>query len=222
MSNYFNYFPTTFYSVDANNKIALDVVTNIISRFSFENTLKENTNVFYPYDIKDTDTPESIAYKLYGDSERHWIVLILNDIIDPQYDWPLKYSDFINHVNDKYAANGAANATIQTGLEWSQSQNNIHSYYQVNTRSFVSVTADSKTIKEKVQITANAYANLTVSITPTQYTLADGKIVKETVTKEKLTYYDYEMQENENKRKIRLLKPEFAFDVFEEFKQIIR
>lgn len=222
MANYFNFFPTTFYSVDANNRVALDVVTNIISRFSFEKSLKENTNVFYPYDVKDTDTPESIAYKLYGDAERHWMVLILNDIIDPQYDWPLKYPDFINYVNDKYAANGAANATIQTGLEWAQSQNNIHSYYQVNTRSFISLTADSKTIQEKVQITANTYANLSVSITPTQYTLADGKIVKETVSKEKLTYYEYEMQENEKKRKIKLLKPEFAFDVFEEFKQIVR
>lgn len=220
MANYFNFFPSTFYSVDANNQIDLDVVTNIISRFAFEPSLKENSNVFYPYEIKDSDTPESIAHKLYGSSERHWMVLIFNNIIDPQYDWPLSYSNFVEYVNDKYSANGAANTTVQTGLQWAKSENNIHSYYQVNTRSSIAITADSRTIKEKVQVTANTYANVITG--STTYTLDNGKTITETVSKEKLTYYEYEMQENEDKRKIRLLKPEFAFDVFEEFKQIIR
>lgn len=219
MANYFNFFPTTFYSVDANNKTALDIVTNITSRFAFEDSLKKNSNIFYPYEIKDTDTPESIAYKLYGESEKHWVVLMFNDIIDPQYDWPLNYSDFIKYVDDKYAANGAANTTVQSGLTWAQSQNNIHSYYQVNTRSSVATTADNKTIKEKIQITANAYANVIVG--STSYTLKNGTAITEIVTKEKLTYYDYEMQVNEKKRKIKLLKPEFVSQVAEEFKQII-
>ncbi len=90
MANYFNFFPSTFYSVDSNND-GLDVVTNITTRFAFEQTLKENSNIFYPYEIKDSDTPETIAYKIYGSSERHWIVLNFNNIIDPQYDWPLSY-----------------------------------------------------------------------------------------------------------------------------------
>jgi hypothetical protein len=219
MANYFNFFPATFYKVDESVN-ALDVVTNITSRFAFESSLKENSNVFYPYEIKDSDTPESIAYKLYGSSERHWVVLIFNNIIDPQYDWPMNYSNFIDYVNEKYSANGAANTTVQTGLQWAKSENNIHSYYQVNTRSSVSQTFDTKTIKEKVQITANNYANVIVgSVT---YTLQNGKTITEAVAKEKLTYYEYEMQVNEDKRKIRLLKPEFASDVFEEFKQIIR
>jgi hypothetical protein len=220
MANYFNFFPSTFYSVDANNKVALDVVTNVISRFSFESQLKENSSVFYPYEIKDSDTPESIAYKLYGNAERHWMVLIFNNIIDPQYDWPLNYNNFVDYVNEKYSANGAANTTVQTGLQWAKSENNVHSYYQVNTRISVAVSPDSKTIKEKVRITANTYANVIVgSVT---YTLNNGKTITETTSKEKLTYYDYEMEVNENKRKIKLLKPEFAYDVFEEFKQIIR
>lgn len=219
MASYFNFFPSTFYSVDSNNN-GLDIVTNITTRFAFEQSLKENVNAFYPYEIKDSDTPETIAYKIYGSSERHWIVLNFNNIIDPQYDWPLTYPNFIKYVDEKYAANGAANATVQSGLTWAQSQNNIHSYYQVNTRTSTAVTADSKTIKEKVRITANAYANVIVGTT--SYTLKNGTVIKETVSKEKLTYYDYEMQENEKKRKIKILKPEFATDVFEEFKEIIQ
>lgn len=219
MASYFNFFPSTLYSVDSNNN-GLDIVTNITTRFAFEQSLKENTNAFYPYEIKDSDTPETIAYKIYGSSERHWIVLNFNDIIDPQYDWPLTYPNFIKYVDEKYAANGAANATVQSGLTWAQSQNNIHSYYQVNTRTSTAVTADSKTIKEKVRITANAYANVIVGTT--SYTLRNGTVINETVSKEKLTYYDYEMEENEKKRKIKLLKPEFATDVFEEFKEVVQ
>jgi Base plate wedge protein 53 len=219
MANYFNNFPLTLYSLSANNRVSLDTVTNITARFAFEEKLKENSSAFYSYDIKDTDTPEIIAAKYYNNPERHWIVLMFNDIIDPQYDWPLSYSNFIKYVNEKYAANGAANTTVQTGLTWSQSINNVHSYYQVNTRTLVISTADKKTITEKIRITSNAYANL--AETTATYTLPNGKQVKETVTKEKLTYYDYEMEQNEAKRKIKLIKPIFVNQIVEEFKSII-
>lgn len=219
MAKYFTLFPITPYSVDANNKNALDIVTSITTRFAFEPTLKQNISLFSPYLIKDSDTPESIAYKIYGSSERHWIVLSFNNIIDPQYDWPLNYKNFTNYVNLKYAANGAANATVQTGLQWAQSENNVHSYYQINTRKPPVTLGDSKTIIEKIQIDANAYTNLVTSTS--NYTLQSGEIITETVTKQKLTYYDYEMQKNEDKRSIRLLKPSYATQVFEEFKRLL-
>ena len=78
MSKYFNFFPKTLYTTDAKNA---DVVNNITSRFNFEETFKNNTAVCYEYDIQDSDTPEIIASKFYGDSEKHWIVLSFNDIV---------------------------------------------------------------------------------------------------------------------------------------------
>lgn len=218
MANYFNYFPLTLYTSDDTNN-SLDTVTNIIARFGFESSLKENSSAFYKYDIKDTDTPESIAAKYYGDPEKHWIVLLFNDIIDPQYDWPLNYTNFIKYVNEKYAAQGAANTTVQSGLTWAQSQNNVHSYYKITTRSLTAISADNKTITEKVRVSENVYT--TTATSTTNYTLDNGKQVKETITKEKLTYYEYETQENEAKRTIKLLKPEFVSLVMEEFKAII-
>jgi len=144
---------------------------------------------------------------------------MFNDIVDPQYDWPLSYPNFIKYVNNKYSANGASNTTVQSGLTWSQSENNVHSYYKVITKKFVLTTVDNKTINEKIQVTANAYANVIVS--STNYTLDNGKQINETISKEKLTYYEYEEQENENKRTIKILKSEFAMPVMEEFKRII-
>lgn len=220
MSRYFNYFPSTYYTSGANNVTSLDVVTNILARFGFEASIKENSAGFYPYQIKDTDTPETIASKFYGDSEKHWVVLLFNDIIDPQYDWPLSYNNFITYVDKKYQGSEYANSNVQyAGVNWAQNDNHVHSYYKLNTRTTNANVIDKKTIVEKIQIDANAYAN--VSVTTTQYTLQNGTVITESISKEKKTYYEYEMDLNENKRSIKLLKPEFVDIVFSEFKAVI-
>jgi hypothetical protein len=215
MAKYFNYFPKTFYSSN-NSTTGLDTVTNIISRFSFEQTLKDNSSAFYKYSVQDSDTPEIIAYKYYGSSERHWVVLLFNDIIDPQFDWPLKYDTFINFVDEKYTANGAANTTVQSGLAWAMSVNNVQAYYKIVTKTDI----DNISLVEKIQVDANVYAN--VASTTQVFTLADGAKITQVITKEKKTHYDYEMEENESKREIRLIKNEFIPQIEKEFKKVIK
>lgn len=214
MAKYFNYFPKTLYTAN-NDTVSLDTVTNIISRFSFETSLKENSSTFYEYQIKDSDTPEIIASKYYGHPERHWIVLLFNDIIDPQYDWPLQGSNLIEYIDQKYSANGAANTTPVSGIRWAQNSDNIHSYYKI----IINTTTDSQTIT-KIQVDANAYAN--IALTTDNYTLQDNTTVTQSITKETKTYYDYEVELNEQKRSIKLLKPEFVSIVENEFKRIIK
>ena len=215
MAKFFNYFPKTIYT--ANTAVSgLDTVTNIIARFGFEKNLKENSAAFYKYSVQDSDTPEIIAHKYYENSERHWIVLMFNDIVDPQFDWPLKYETFIKYVDKKYTANGAANTTVQTGLAWAMSTNNVKSYYKIVKRT----SADGTVIEEKLQVDANTYAN--VASTSSSITLQSGDIITQTVTKEKKTYYEYEQEENEAKREIILLKPEFVPQIEKEFKKIIK
>lgn len=214
MARYFNYFPLTPYTSTTQGP-GIDTVTNIIARFGFEKELKENENAFYKYSIKDSDTPEIIAHKFYGHSERHWIVLMFNDIIDPQFDWPMQYNTFINFVGEKYSANGAANTTVQTGLEWAQDVNNVQSYYKVITRT----SGDGTTIQEKIEVDANTYAN--VGASTTSYTLSDSSTITETISTETKTYYEYENELNEAKREIKLLKTDFISAVENEFKRVV-
>jgi hypothetical protein len=215
MSKFFNYFPKTLYTSDNINS-GLDTVTNIISRFSFEKTLKQNSAAFYKYQIQDSDTPEIIAAKYYDHPERHWIVLMFNDIIDPQYDWPLQYSTFINFVDKKYTANGSANTTVQTGLAWAMSVNNVQAYYKIVTRTNI----DKESIVETIQVDAPTYANVAASTQ--NLVLQSGDVIVQTVAKTKKTYYDYEMELNETKRDIVLLKPDFVPQVEKEFKKVIK
>ena len=215
MAKYFNYFPKTFYSND-NASTGLDSVTNIIARFGFEQSLKNNSSAFYKYQIQESDTPEIIAYKDYGSAEKHWIVLLFNDIIDPQFDWPLTYDTLIDFVDAKYTANGAANTTVQSGLAWAMSTNNVQAYYKIVTKTDI----DNVTLIEKIQVDANTYANVATS--STTITLQSGDVVTQAVTKEKKTYYDYEMEQNESKREITLIKNEFVKDIEKEFKRVIK
>jgi len=217
MSRFFNYFPKTLYT--SNNLTAgVDTVTNIIARFGFESTLKNNSSAFYKYNIQESDTPEIIASKYYDNPERHWIVLLFNDIMDPQFDWPLQYQPFIDYVNTKYSANNYADTanTGVTGLAWSMNVNNVQAYYKIVTRT----NFDDISIVEKLEVDANTYANVAASTTT--YTLQDGSTITQKITKETKTYYDFEQELNEEKREIKLIKPEFVPQIEKEFKKVIK
>jgi len=217
MAKYFNYFPVTLYSAN-NSSLGLDSVTNIIARFGFEASLKQNSAAFYKYDIQEGDTPEIIASKYYDNPERHWVVLMFNDIYDPQYDWPLQSSTLIEFIDNKYSAPEYADTanTSVSGLSWAMNVNNVQAYFKVVTRT----NQDDVIIIEKLQVDANTYANTAASTN--QYTLLDGGKITVAVTKETQSYYDYEVAENEKKRTIKLLKPEFVPQVEKEFKKVIK
>jgi hypothetical protein len=211
MSKYFTYFPKTLYRPTDEN-VDLDVVTNIVSRFVIEESIKENSYAYYFYDVSEEDTPEILAAKMYNDPEKHWIILAMNNIIDPQWDWPLSEKQLSNFISGKYTAN--ANTTIgQTGLQWSKE--NIHSYYFVTEKTY----NDTITIN-KYEVDANTYANTTSSITT--LTLSDGNQVTKKILKETKTYYDYEKEVNESKRKIKVLKSEFVNEVDRKFREVMK
>ena len=211
MAKYFNNFPKAYYSLE-NKPYGLDVVTNIISRFTLEQSFKENTSIYEKYNVQESDTPEIIASKIYDSPERHWIVLAMNDVVDAQWDWPLDYRTLISFIDDKYTANANV-AAGQTGLVWAQQ--NTQSYYSVEKRTTVK---NGEYLEKKVQVDANTYAN--VSVTSSNVTLSDGNQITISGTKENKTYYDYELAENENKRQIKILKPEFAYTLEQELKNV--
>jgi len=214
MATFFNYYPETFYTSN-NDTSGLESVTNLITRFKFEEGIKQNSAAFYKYNIQDGDTPEIIADKYYKDVEKHWVVLLFNDIVDPQWDWPLKSNEIIDYIDKKYTANGAANTTVQTGIAWALSENNVQAYFKI-----ITTTAFDGTQKvDRLQVDANTYAN--IAATTTSYTTQAGETVTVAVTKETQSFYDYEINLNESKREIKLLKSDFIDAVNKEFKRVI-
>lgn len=206
---YFEYLPKDFYKLT--NKPTLDVVTNITSRVAFNDSLKTNSSSFYEYIVSDGETPEIIADKIYNNSNRHWIVLLMNNIINPQFDWPLDEKSLNRYIEIKYVelANG------QPVLNWTKT--NVKSYFRTEKR----INVSSKSTKiEVIEVDESSYSNLVPS--QTLVTTQDGQNINIIVDKETLTYYTYETVINQEKRKIKLLKPEFVELVEEEIKGIYR
>ena len=296
MAKYFNYFPKTLYTSN-NSTTGLDSVTNIIARFAFETGLKQNSSAFYKYNIKDSDTPEIIAYKFYGSVERQWVVLLFNDIIDPQFDWPFESNQLITYIDKKYTANATnfvddtnmptyllraslnvepymtlleefingrmlgdindngivtsgdalfytnynnlattrarmdyidytmkpiitANPTkyaslvaSTTGITWARTH--IKNYFKIVT----TTTNDGTITVEKINIDKATY--MTTSTSSNSYVTNAGESVTVVITKDTQTYYDYEQEQNESKRNIKLLKKEFVSEVEKEFKRVL-
>ena len=97
---YFNNFPTIPY--DSKGTGEFKDVKNLLRRVGIRAKVKSNTMLYDTYDVKNGETPESIAFKLYDDAELHWVVMLINDITDRFHDWPLSEAQFLQFINDKY------------------------------------------------------------------------------------------------------------------------
>ena len=97
---YFESFPTIFY--DSNGDGTFKDVKNLLRRVGLRAVVKSNVLLFDTYEVKEGETPEMIAHKLYGDSNLHWVILMINEVTDRYHQWPMTVPQFLDFINDKY------------------------------------------------------------------------------------------------------------------------
>lgn len=196
MARYFSQFPVTMYNLGDNN--TAQNVVKLTANYELARQFKDNTVVYYSYVVQDGDTPEMLAYKIYGDVEKHWIILFMNDIVDPQVQWPFDQRTLIDYIENKYKDQ----SPLLSGLDWAKA--NIKSYYKVE-----QVTYNGRTKTEQIiEIDKDQYD--TIVPENNSLVLEDGTVVSVTTTKTTKTYYQYEVERNESKRTIKILNPEFS------------
>jgi hypothetical protein len=102
---YFSNFPKGNYDIkgDGNKKL----VTDLMRRVKVRAKIINEASLYDTYDVPSGERPETTAFKHFGDSELHWVILLTNDITDAYYGWPLSDQDFETYVNDKYTNPGA-------------------------------------------------------------------------------------------------------------------
>ena len=98
---YFSNFPIIPY--DSVGSYEFKDVTNILKRVAIRSKVKTNTMLFDTYNVREGETPESIADKLYDDSQLHWVIMLVNDITDRYHYWPLNGAQFNQFVDEKYS-----------------------------------------------------------------------------------------------------------------------
>ena len=87
-------------AADGNYKL----LPNILKRVKLRTGLASGSFLFDNYDVVTGENPEDVAFKLYGDPELHWVILMTNNITDRYYQWPLTQPQFQEHLEDKYGA----------------------------------------------------------------------------------------------------------------------
>ena len=98
---YFSKFPKILYDLkqDGTSK----VVTDIFRRIKVREKIKDNISLLDRYDVGEGETPETVAFKIYGDTNYFWIICLMNNIVNRYYDWPLPEFVFQQYLKDKYS-----------------------------------------------------------------------------------------------------------------------
>lgn len=219
VSQFFNKFPKGKY--DINNSIInkkFDDVTDIFFRIAYIKDVLSNVSSYYVFELEEDDTPEIVAEKIYGDAGAAWMIIYANNILDPQFDWPLSYDAFNKFIIDKYGSVANAKTTI-------------HHYEKVVTRTVDLGPEEVVTVNRFIinydKLTDNSldvpydyYENIPEIQDYKTYDI-EGRTVVEVIKREEISNYDYEYQLNEDKRTIKVIKSEYYGRIMGEFDKII-
>lgn len=213
------------YTLDDNN-VEFKSVKNIFTKIKFVREILDNADLYYTYEMKESDTPEVIAHKLYGDPNRYWIVMFTNEMLDPYYDTALKYRSFDNYIIDKYGSQSVASTTLHHYEKKTTVTTNKNGMIdsQVYRTTLSEKKYDFSTGMIGDTTLPSVGSSLTISDTDTIINDADGIPVTINTKVEHVwvSAYDWELEQNEAKRKIKLVKPEYVGLIEKEFKDLLK
>ena len=205
---YFDTFPLVVASDYKNNAILL---TNLMARVEIIPSLLRNPLLFYSYDLKESDRPDILAHKYYDDSNKYWMVLYANEIMDPLYDWPLTSQQFDAYLKNKYSAAAGGDAFVLT-----YTTSTVQEYRKtITTYDSTSLETTTKT----VVVDLTTYNSITTgSITQT---FSSGASVTRTISKTPVSIYDYEIELNEAKQNIKLINSSYSNQLEKDLKTLM-
>jgi len=219
---YFESFPQTSYTLDTNT-LSAQLVTNILARSTFLREIANNTSIAYEYSVKDTDTPEIVAHKIYGDPYRNWIILLFNQIINPFYDWPIKNDALEEFIYKKYGQNvDAARAAIHH-YEKEVTKKTLYGGIVIDTKVTTTTISEYELNYSTEQIVPRALptvADTSVAVESKTITYPEYTLIMDTVHKA-VSNYTYELELNESKRAIKILDEKYVQRVEDEFRNLM-
>ena len=201
MSNYFRRLPDLDYpSLLKNRESNTDFVQtkNLFRRAKVREDLFANFMQFDKYEIIGDERPDNVAEKVYNSSNLDWVVLMSNNIIDINNEWPLTQFQLNSFLRDKYTPRELVSIHHYETLELRDNKN------QLILPAGLVVDADFN-----LEYLSGGQVKSTNS-------LVDGRPVKA------VTFYDYENDLNDKKRNINVLKPELLGIFIRDFERIMK
>ena len=199
MSSYFQRVPDFNYvSRLPDSKIGDYIrVKNLFKKGKLREDIFQNLAFFEKYKIVGDDRPDNVAFEIYKDSSLDWIVLLSNNVLNIQSEWPLPQTDFDRFVLDKYG-------------DYDTLYNGIHHYETEEVKNRQGVTI----VPAGLQVDSSYSVSYYDFFTDLQVTTGNLAIP--------VTNYEYEEKVENDKRNIFILKPRYLNIVFDDMEEIMQ
>ena len=196
--NYFQYIPDFDYVSRLPKAQSISDylrVKNLFKRTKIAQTVFDDLTYFTKYQIIADERPDNIAYKIYGDSNLDWMVMLANNITNLQNEWPLEEQSFYRFLINKYGS--------EAGIE------SVHHYETQKV-----IDSKEKVIVPKgLEVPSNYSVTFLDSGTRTEQ-------IRTNITDE-ITNRQYEEKIQDEKRNIFLIKPRFTGLILEEMERVM-
>ena len=225
MQGYFSYFPHLNYvsrTTDRSSNDEFIAVKNIFRRPKLRDDLKNVVTAFEDYVVVGDDRPEQVSERVYGDPRFDWVILTTNNITKGRDQWPLSSNDFQKFILAKYGSE--------------EKLTEVHHYVTellLDSRLRIVVpeglTVDSNFESRYLETSGSGESTYSGTNLPTLSTVdnagtvkdANGNVVSHTNVFP-VTNYEFEENENEAKRRIKLLQPQFLDVAISDMKRIMK
>jgi len=128
MSNYFSYLPNFEYvnRIPGEQNISSYIeVKNLFKRVKLNNDIFQELANFEKYTIRGNDRPDVVSQKVYKRSDYDWIILLANNIINIQDEWPMSNQTFEKFMNKKYSVENYTSPHHYETIEVKDSTDNL-------------------------------------------------------------------------------------------------
>ena len=196
---YFQELPNISYPslLSANNKVEdRIIVKNLFKRSKLRTDVDQSITAFNYYTIKEGMRPDMIAQELYGDPELDWVVLTSNNITNIRDQWPLNHNDLHEYMLEKYG-----------------SEANIAKVEIYETREILDEF-------NRVIMPAGLRVDKEFSFEYLNFSKQVVKVLSSEVVAG-ISNYEYEVRLNDEKRRIKVLKPEYVDGFLIDHKEIM-
>ena len=197
MSNYFKQVPDFEYvSRLPDAKISDYIpVKNLFKKGYLRDDIFQDLTFFTKYKVQGDDRPDNIAYSLYDDASLDWVILLSNNIINIQTEWPMPQADLDRYLLEKYGSYEA--------------QEEIHHYETIEVKNSTGVVIVEEGLTVESDFSVEFYD-----------WMIDSLETKQGITTP-ISNYEYEMKIEDDKRNIFALKPRYLNIVKDDLEEMM-
>ena len=191
------------------------IIKNIFRRSKLLDYLKDNVSVFNKFVIGDGDRPDTIAESLYGDSSLDYVVVLVAGITNINNEWPLQDYQVYEHTLAKY------------GSETAMNEIHHHETYEIKDNLGRQILPPNLIVDEKFKIdgTSSKFNTTYTLISQSGNSQLDDKDEFSVETDNiafPVTNFQHEIELNERKREIDVLKNSYINTFVNDLRDVVR